>query len=222
MKNVILTNVDNFTEIACILDRSGSMYGIVNDAIGGFNSFLKEQREAEGHANMSIYLFDNEYEILVENKDVKEVEDLNSTTFSPRGSTALFDSIGKTVINLENRISEMEIKPEKVLVVILTDGGENASSEFTDKSSIKDIIERKRSEGNWEFLFLAANQDAFEEARSFGMSSGNAMNFSASGEGVKHAYTKMSKSATKFRGIKGKQIANGTVSYASNNLMDDE
>jgi len=221
MKHVTLNNIGDFTEIACVLDRSGSMYSIVNDAIGGFNTFLKEQRELEGNANISIYFFNDRYESLVENIDVKSVKDLTIDTYRTGGSTALFDSIGKTVINLEQKINDMEVKPKNTLVVILTDGEENSSKEFTDKTKIKEMIEKKRGEGNWEFLFLAANQDAFAEATSYGMSVGNSMNFTATGDGVKHAYMKMSKSASKFRGITLSDYEDGSaVSYAAN-LMDD-
>lgn len=220
MKNVVLNNIGDFTEIACVLDRSGSMSSIKDDAIGGFNTFLNEQKEAEGDANMSIYLFDDQYTPLVEKQNVKEVEELTTTTFKPRGSTSLFDAIGKTVINLENKINDLDVKPKNVLVVILTDGGENTSTEFRSKDQIKTLIERKRGEGNWEFLFLAANQDAFGEATSYGMSKGNAMNFAASGDGVKSAYSKMSKSSTKFRSVTLDSYSRGIAD--TSNLMDED
>jgi len=221
MKHVTMNNVGDYTEIACVLDRSGSMSSIVNDAIGGFNTFLKEQKELEGDANMSIYLFDNKYEALVEKQEIKAVNELDNTTFVPRGMTALFDAIGKTVINLENKIAKLEVKPKNVLVVILTDGGENSSNEFTTKDQIKTLIERKRGEGNWEFLFLAANQDAFDEASSFGMSRGNSMNFAATGDGVKSAYKKMSKSSTKFRSFSMSDYEDG-VALAANLMNEDD
>ena len=152
----------NMTEIVCVLDRSGSMESIVDDAIGGFNTFLKTQQETPGEARMSVVLFDHEYDLLYRGKALADIPPFNSLTFVPRGSTALFDALGRTIQEVGVRLAalaEVE-RPNKVLFVILTDGQENASKNYTGQQ-IKEMITHQLNVYQWEFLFFAANQDAF-------------------------------------------------------------
>jgi hypothetical protein len=148
-----------------ILDRSGSMETCLDDTIGGFNAFLRDQKALGG--TLTLVLFDHEYSLSYDKKAIEDVEPMTRETYVPRGSTALLDAIGKTI-----KVITGDRTP---IVAILTDGLENASHTFT-KVHIKDLIEQKTKEG-WAFLYLGANQDAFSEAGALGISPGGTMNY---------------------------------------------
>ena len=148
-----------------LLDRSGSMETCCDDTIGGFNSFVKDQAALGG--KLTLIQFDHEYLMSYENKPLGEVEPLTTTTFKPRGSTALLDAIGRAI---------KECKTESIpTIIILTDGQENSSRTYT-KVHIKDLIFERQKEG-WTFMYLGANQDAFAEAGSIGIDPAGTMNF---------------------------------------------
>lgn len=190
----------NLTEIIVILDRSGSMSLIKQDAIGGFNTFLKAQQELDGEATMTVVQFDNEYLVTVNGEDINNVEPLNDATFVPRGGTALLDAIGRTLNEVGARLANTieENRPEKVIVVILTDGHENSSREF-GRTQINKMITEQKEKYSWEFIFLAAGQDALAEAQSIGIGGSNAMNFVANSRGVDATYTSMTKAVSSYR-----------------------
>jgi len=152
-----------------ILDRSGSMATILHDTIGGYNSFINTQKEIGG--TISLYLFDHEIQTVYENKNIKEVEQLDQNTYVPRGSTALLDTIGKTITKINN-----ETPNEKYTVIILTDGQENASSSY-NLTEIKLLIQQYTEEKGWDFMYLGANQDAIQEAQNIGINGKNALNY---------------------------------------------
>ncbi len=156
------------TSIYCVIDRSGSMDSCRSDTIGGFNVFLAEQ---DPETTININLFDHEYNELYSGS-VKDAQKMSMETFVPRGNTALFDAIGKTI---KKAIGTP-------IIVILTDGEENSSKEYT-QTHIKDLIEEKTKQG-WSFVFLGANQDAIMAAKNFGMSPLSAMTFSPDNVGV--------------------------------------
>ena len=159
----------NLTELVFILDRSGSMAGMESDTIGGFNAVLKKNREVEGDAVVSVVLFDNHSEVLVDREPIECVKPLTEKDYTVRGCTALLDAVGGSVRFIE-RIQKYlpeEIRPEKTVFVITTDGYENASKRFTYER-VKGMIERKQADG-WEFLFLGANIDAAAEAARLGI-----------------------------------------------------
>jgi len=197
MNKQVKETKDLVTEIVCIIDKSGSMHSIKSDAIGGFNTFIEEQKKLEGKANVSLVLFNTEYSPAYYNKPLNEVEALNESTFQPVGGTALLDAIGRTLNELMTK-EGTEIAPDKYLVVILTDGEENSSREYTNEA-IKKIIEDLRAKGNWEFVYLGANQDAFSVAGGMGISVSNSMNFTADSEDTKILYRKMSKMSASYR-----------------------
>ncbi|MCB1087768.1 MAG: VWA domain-containing protein [Verrucomicrobiae bacterium] len=157
------------TEIAFILDRSGSMDHLVEAAISGFNQFLRDQQEGdaetEGIARLTLVQFDDQYEVPIDNLPVSEVVSLDTTTYVPRGCTALLDAIGTTIDRFRRRIKDTEKKhqPDKVIFAIFTDGLENASTRY-GWMDIARMIRRRREKDGWEFLFLAANQDAIATA----------------------------------------------------------
>lgn len=199
------------TIILAIIDKSGSMDSIKSDAIGGFNTFLEEQQNAPGECLISTVLFDTHYNLIEHGLPINESKKLTNETYKPGGMTSLYDSIGLGISDVE----KMEVKADRYLCVILTDGDENTSKEYT-KSMINELITRKRSE-NWEFIFLAANQDAMAEGQSLGMSASNSVTFVADGNGITDAYQKISKGSMKYR-----SMSSDVYMSAKADLMSDE
>lgn len=148
----------NLTEIVFILDRSGSMHGLEADTIGGFNSMIEKQKQADGDALISTVLFDNFSEVLHDRVDVQAINPLTEKDYSVRGCTALLDAIGGAIHHIGNvhKYARNEDVPEHTLFVITTDGMENASRHYSS-DRVKQMIERQKSKYGWEFLFLGAN-----------------------------------------------------------------
>ncbi|WP_078551757.1 vWA domain-containing protein [Bacillus alkalicellulosilyticus] len=176
------------TELVFLLDRSGSMAGLEGDTIGGFNAFLQKQCKEEGETVVTTVLFDDDYEVLWNGTDAKEVK-LTEREYFVRGTTALLDAVGKSIMQVGQRIAltNNEERPEKVIFVITTDGMENASKEFT-YPKIKELINHQQEKNNWEFIFMGANIDATEEAGNIGIKVENAYRFEASSQGVESMY----------------------------------
>ena len=168
------------TEISVVLDRSGSMEARKADTIGGFNAFLESQQALPGECSISLYQFDHHYEAVYEGIPVAKAPKLTDTTFVPRGNTALLDAVGRTINSVGARLAALpeEERPEKVLVVIQTDGQENASHEFTNQQ-IKDMISHQRDHYQWQFIFLGADENAFFVAASMGIARGQGLWYSA-------------------------------------------
>lgn len=154
-----------------VLDRSGSMYSCLTDTLGGFNCFINSQKNDNENGSISLYFFNNSYSTIYENKPMKEVEDLTAQSYHPSGGTALLDAIGATVVKASSQ--NFETPPT---IVILTDGFENASTNYT-KSHINDLIKLYTEKDNWNFVFLAANQDAIQVGSSLGIPEESAMTF---------------------------------------------
>ncbi len=185
------------TEIIVITDRSGSMASIAPDVMGGYNTFLKEQKAQPGEAKLTYTQFDNEYEVVSVAVPIQSAKELTDKTFVPRGQTALFDAVGRTLNEQGARIAT-EKWAELVIVCVITDGGENASREY-DREKVKVMTKHAEANG-WKFIFLAANQDAFAAAQSFGSNAQYAGNFAASAVGTRSAYASTSATVTSLRG----------------------
>ena len=167
----------NLTELVFLLDRSGSMGGMEQDTIGGFNSVLDKNKAAEGDAFVSVVLFDHVSEVLIDRKPIGEVAHLTTDDYWVRGTTALLDAVGSSVkfIDRVHRYLPEGHKPGKTVFVITTDGYENASTKFTYER-VKRLIDKKQKEG-WEFLFLGANIDAAKEAGRLGIAADRAATY---------------------------------------------
>lgn len=192
---------ENLSELIFVLDRSGSMSFIADDAIGGFNAFLESQKKIPGEAKLSLVLFDHEYQMIYNGVDIQKVEPLDDKTYIARGTTALCDAIGRTIDDVGKRLSETpeEERPSKVLVAILTDGLENASHDY-ERAKINYMITHQTEKYSWQFLFLAANQDAITEGLSLGIGATNSMNFCCdTAEGNAYAYNTLSCAASMYR-----------------------
>lgn len=190
----------NYTDISIVLDRSGSMDSVKSDTIGGFNSFLKGQKEVPGEATISLVQFDDIYEVVYEGKRLRDAPLLNDQTFVPRGTTALLDAIGRTINAMGKRLSAMPEaeRPEKVIFVILTDGYENASREFKVEQ-INDMIRHQRDVYAWEFVFIGANQDAITSASQMGIQAANALTFAANTAGTQQAFSSLTQNIAAYR-----------------------
>ena len=188
------------TDITVILDRSGSMEAIASDAIGGFNSFLAEQQRLPGACRLTLVQFDDRYEVVYAGRPIADAPRLTGDTFQPRGSTALLDAIGRTIESTGARLAaspEAE-RPDRVLLVIVTDGLENASTDYT-RERVFTLISTQQDVYQWSFLFLAANQDAIAEGEKIGIGAQHSMNFAATGAGIRTASLSMSDAVSSLR-----------------------
>lgn len=190
----------DLTEIIFILDRSGSMGYLTQDTIGGYNTFIENQKKEEGEALVSTILFDNKYEILHNGVNISDVQPLTDKEYYVRGMTALLDAVGKTINEVGDRLNKTkeEDKPSKVIMIITTDGQENNSKEFNSQQ-IKDMITRQTEKYNWQFMFLGANIDAVREAESIGIKGMFASNYTANAVGTDSLYRGMSATVANYR-----------------------
>lgn len=219
------------TEIICVLDRSTSIRtsGLTERTIEGFNSFLGEQKKLPGKAKLTLCLFDGgtsygaiagkTYEIIHDGIDINAVPELNKITFEPRGMTAMWDAIGATIDNVSVRHSKlkMEEKPDKVVILVMTDGQENSSKEYNQKT-VQELIKKHKENDQWAFVFIGANIDVMATGHSMGVSNGNTRSYVANDIGVKSAFFSMSASVSKMRGM-----SMDSVSYTQDleNLVAD-
>ena len=190
----------NLTEIVFILDRSGSMAGLEDDTIGGFNAMIEKQRKEAGEALVSTVLFDHETEVIHDRVDIRRIEPITRKEYYVRGSTALLDAVGGAIHHIGNvhKYAREEDRPEKTLFVITTDGMENASHKYS-YARLKAMIERQKEKHGWEFLFLGANIDAAREAARFGIGADRAANYHADSKGTNVIYETVSEAITQVR-----------------------
>jgi RNA polymerase subunit RPABC4/transcription elongation factor Spt4 len=188
-----------------ILDRSGSMSSVKDATIEGFNQFISDQKKVPLPATISLYQFDDVYEAVYENIDLKDVDYLNDNVYQPRNTTALFDAIGKTINNYlayHDSLSPKE-RPKKVLFCIITDGAENASTEFKSRKAVKSLMDSVKKKYKWEFSFIGAGIDAYTEAESFGIARGQTLKGVASAQGLSNIFTSHSTATASYRGGTG-------------------
>jgi len=201
----VIKNKNNIVDVVFILDRSGSMGGLESDTIGGFNSMLEKQRKIEGKAFITTVLFDDDYELLHDRVNIAKVNNITEKEYFVRGSTALLDAIGKTIAKekaIQDTLGKNE-KADKVLFIIITDGLENASREYSS-ATVKKLIETQKEKYGWEFLFLGANIDAIETANTIGISAEKAVNYNSDSIGTKKNYDTLNKAVEEVRS--GKEL----------------
>jgi len=187
------TMKDNLTELVFILDRSGSMSGLESDTIGGFNSMLEKQKKVDGECRITTVLFDHTYRLLHDRIDIKAVSPITEKEYYVGGSTALIDAIGRTInkiVEVQKNTAE-EFRAAKVMFVIITDGYENASREFT-ADKVRAMIKDETDKYGWKFIFLAANIDAVETAERYGIRRDHAVSYESDSEGTRLNYDTVS------------------------------
>ena len=190
----------NLTELVFILDRSGSMAGLEDDTIGGFNAMIQKQKGEPGEALVSTVLFDNASEVIHDRVDIQKIEPMTRKDYYVRGCTALLDAVGGAIHHIGNvhKYAREEDRPEKTLFVITTDGMENASRKYT-YHALKAMIQRQKEKYGWEFLFLGANIDAAKEAARFGITEDRAANYHADSVGTAVIYEAVSEAVCNVR-----------------------
>jgi len=193
---------DNYTHISVILDRTGSMESIRDDTIGGFNAFLNAQKADPGLASLTLVQFDSQdpYEIVHQFKPLTEVPELTRETFVPRASTPLLDAIGRGINDLEKSLADIteNERPSRVVMVLITDGQENASREFR-KDQIEKMIKEKQEKAAWQFVFLSADLAAIGDALATGMRPAAVMAHEKDGHGTSAAWAALSRSISDYR-----------------------
>lgn len=179
----------NRSEIIFILDRSGSMHGLEEDTIGGFNSLIEKQKKLESPCTVTTVLFDDQIEVLHRHVNIQKLNPMTREEYYVRGSTALLDAVGHTILNTDiaQRERPPHLRAEEVMIVITTDGCENASTHFTIEQ-VKQLIERQKMLYNWEFIFLGANMDALSQAESFGIHKDKAVRYLSDKQGTSLNY----------------------------------
>ena len=197
------------TELVFILDRSGSMSGLEQDTIGGFNSMLEKQRREPGAALVSTVLFDDKTEVIHDRIAIGEVPKLTEKEYYVRGATALLDAVGGAIHHIGNihKYARKEDVPEKTLFIITTDGMENSSRRYT-YDRVRSMIERQKERYGWEFIFLGANIDAVEEAGRFGIDASMAANYCCDKAGTALNYEVISEAISSVRACAAPLSAN--------------
>jgi uncharacterized protein YegL len=181
------TSGKNRVELVFVVDKSGSMEGLEKDTIGGFNSMLKKQKETKGAETfVTTVLFDTNYNVIHDRAPLETVNNLTSKEYFAGGCTALLDAVGTTINRLE-RVPGIYDGGNRVLFVIITDGYENSSKEYT-RTQVKDMITKQKKEHDWEFMYLGANIDAVKEAGNIGINSNRAVTYSNDQKGVQTNY----------------------------------
>ena len=202
----------NLTHLYFLLDRSGSMVSLREDTIGGFDTFITEQRTEPGRCRVTLAQFDNEYDEVYADRDIATVPSL---VLVPRGSTALLDALGRLVVTAGERLAALpeQDRPGSVIVGVMTDGYENASRDWTH-GRIKALIEQQSTEYGWQFLYLGADQDAIEEGAKMGFAAGKSMTYSRGK--ARDAIGHLSKNVGSYR----EAVASGAAPMAAQALTD--
>lgn len=191
----------NYTHIAVILDRSGSMESIRSDVIGGFNAFLEEQKKEKGSATLTLVQFDGQEpnHVVHEFANLAKIPGLTQETFVPRGSTPLLDAVGQTLAQTQATLFGMleKDRPERVVVVVITDGMENASREYT-AVQVRQMV-KKKSDAGWQFVYLSSDLTAVEDAAAYGFGGASTMAFDQDSEGTRNMMMSASARIRDFR-----------------------
>lgn len=189
----------NLTELVFILDRSGSMSGLESDTIGGYNSFLEKQKEEDGSCLVSTVLFNQHSKVIHDRVDLVKIEKMDRKDYLASGTTALIDAMGDAIHHIKNvhKYIRKEDVPTNTIFVIITDGLENASHKYSS-DDVKKMVEQQKEKG-WEFLFLGANIDAVETARTYGIAEDRTSDYLCDEVGIEKNFDALSKSVKSFR-----------------------
>lgn len=205
----------NYTHIALLIDRSGSMISIKDDMEGGLESFIQKQKALDGECTLSVVQFDDQYEKIINFKDIKEVDKI---VIEPRGWTALIDAACKFINETGQTLNSLpeSKRPEKVLFLIITDGYENSSREFKAED-LKEKIKHQEEKYKWEFVYLGANQDAFTVGSGYGISASKMSNFKGTKKSITTMFASVSDAAAVYRSATADAAFNFTAEQQKEN-----
>ena len=183
-----------YTEIVYILDRSGSMGGLEADTIGGFNAMMEKQKKTGEKALVSTVLFDDRSEVIHDRVPIEKIEKMTDRQYYVRGCTALLDAVGGAIRHIGNvhKYIRPEDRPDNTIVVITTDGMENASSRYS-REEVEKMVKHQQETYGWEFIFIGANIDAYAEAQKFGIRKERAVNYVCDERGTANVFSGISK-----------------------------
>lgn len=202
----------DFTLINVLMDSSGSMAPLTKDTVGGFNTFLAEQKALPGTAALTLCTFSTTISLVYDCEDLQSIPFLTTDTYRASGGTALLDAMGITLNEVGKKLAAMpeEERPSKVIFLIITDGEENSSKEYL-LQTVKDMVSHQREKYNWEFVFTGANIDAISAGATLGVSVNNSVNYEATMEGTKKLYQGLSKGVSDYRMGTSNKFDAGTI-----------
>lgn len=194
----------NYTDINVVQDKSGSMSVLRDETIGGFNTFLADQKQAPGKCTFTLMQFDTTFNLLYTGEDIQKVEPLTRQTYTPGGNTALLDAIARTITTTGQRLEAMpvESRPGRVIIVIFTDGIENQSVEYSGEqghTKLMGMIKDQREKYNWQFLFIGAQQDAIQAGTGIGIMGANSFSTAHNAKGTASAFAAASSNIRSYR-----------------------
>jgi O6-methylguanine-DNA--protein-cysteine methyltransferase len=195
-----------FTRIKIVLDRSGSMADCRESTITGYNAFINEQKAIPGECMVDLVQFDNEY-LPVYSLPLKDVPELTQATFEPRANTALYDAQGRAIVELGKELAALpeDQRPEKVVVMTITDGLENASTDFT-REKVATLIKEHREKYNWQFMYFGANQDAVKVAAAMNIPRGQTMTYGTNSRAIHNTMAAVSSNMSSYRRAVGQNV----------------
>lgn len=190
----------NFTSINVVLDKSGSMATVMNDTIGGFNTFIADQKTVKGEAVFTLVTFNDKADTIYNAVPLKEVSDISAKSYKPSGCTALLDALGETIDNVGKKLAAMkeEDRPDRVIFVVMTDGQENASKTYT-KARVMSMIEQQKNVYKWEFVFMGTDIASINDAEAYGFMRSNTYQYAHNSAGVARGIDDVSKSMRRYR-----------------------
>jgi len=177
--------MNEISQLVFILDRSGSMQGLEKSTIKGFNQTIEKQKSEEGIAYVTTILFNDDFEILYQSVPLNQIKKMKEKDYNVQGCTALLDTVGFSILDMIEK--QKKKKSDHVIFVIITDGYENASKEFT-YSQIKNLIIKQQEHYGWEFIFLGARIDAQKEASKIGIDSQHSIKFYEDDSGIEASF----------------------------------
>lgn len=212
---------ENLVEVVFVLDRSGSMSGFESDTIGGFNSMLEKQRKEDAKVLVSTVLFDDKIKVLHDRVELAKIAPLTEKDYYVRGCTALLDAVGRSIKHIANvhKYAREEDRPHKTLFVIITDGYENASRQYTYRD-VKAMISKEQEKYGWEFIFLGADIDVAKEAESLGIREDRSVCFRKNSRGVRGNFAAVECCMNAFSA--GKEISDDWANEIRKNYENDE